>query len=63
MENSVVFYSLAILTVVFAGLTIKNGRPELNPNLPKQIKRMRFPIYFGGKRLVCDVTREAWSIN
>ena len=52
-----------IAVLGFAGLTIKNGRPELNPNLPKQIKRMRFPIYFGGKRLVCDVTREAWSIN
>ncbi len=52
-----------IAVLGFAGLTIKNGRPELNPNLPKQIKGLKFHFTHKGKRLLARVTHEGWSIS
>lgn len=45
-----------IAALGFAGLRMKNGQPELHPRLPNQIRRLRFPITAGGKRLLVEVT-------
>ncbi|MBQ8080398.1 MAG: glycoside hydrolase family 65 protein [Clostridia bacterium] len=47
-----------IAALGFAGLRIRDGRPELHPSLPRQISRLRFPIVWRGERLTVEVTRE-----
>ena len=51
-----------IAALGFAGLRMKNGKPELHPNLPKQLERLRFPIIAGGERLMVEVTPEGGEI-
>ena len=46
----------------FAGLRIKNGRPEIHPRLPKQLTRLRFPITAGGKEWIIEITGDGGSI-
>ena len=52
-----------IAALGFAGLRMKNGRPELHPHLPPQIRRLRFPITADGKRWTVEVTPEGGSIR
>jgi len=51
-----------IAALGFAGLRMRNGQPELHPNLPPQIRRLRFPITAGGRRMIVEVTREGGRI-
>ena len=51
-----------IAALGFAGQKKKNGKPELHPNLPKQLKCLRFPIIAGGERLMVEVTPEGGEI-
>ena len=51
-----------IAALGFAGLRMKNGQPELHPNLPRQLKRLCFPIHAGGKRLMVEVTHGGAAI-
>ncbi len=46
----------------FAGLRIKNGRPEIHPRLPKQLTCLRFPITAGGKEWIIEITGDGGSI-
>ena len=50
-----------IAALGFAGLRVQNGKLELHPRLPRQIRRLRFPISLGGKQLLLTVTREGWT--
>ena len=52
-----------IAAIGFAGLSMKNGEPELHPNLPKGISRISFPFTAKGKQLRAEVTREGCSIR
>ena len=51
-----------IAALGFAGLRMKNGRPEIHPNLPRQIRLLRFPILAGGEKLIVEVTQEGGKI-
>ena len=46
-----------IAALGFAGLRMKNGIPEVHPRLPRQLKRLTFPVTAGEKRYVIDVRR------
>ena len=50
-----------IAALGFAGLQVRNGRLTLQPRLPEQISRLRFPVEAGGERLLVTVTHEGWS--
>lgn len=52
-----------IAALGFAGLTMRDGIPKLHPHLPKQIRRLRFPITARGKRLMVEVTHKAAQIR
>ena len=52
-----------IAALGFAGLRVRNGVPELRPNLPRQIRRLSFPFTAGGKRLTAEVTHEGAAIR
>ena len=52
-----------IAALGFAGLRIARGVPELHPRLPRQIRRLSFPITAGGKRLRVEVTHERAEIR
>lgn len=47
----------------FAGLTIRDGKPELHPNLPKQISRLSFPIVIGNTRYRITVTNDGHTVE
>ena len=51
-----------IAALGFAGLRMKNGKPEIHPNLPKQLKRLRFPIMSGRKRMMVEITHDDGKI-
>ena len=51
-----------IAALGFAGLRVRNGRPEIHPNLPRQLFRLRFPITVAGERLTVEITREGGRI-
>ena len=50
-----------IAALGFGGLHVRNGKLELHPRLPEQIRRLRFPLSLGGKRLLLTVTRDGWT--
>ena len=50
-----------IAVLGFAGLRVKNGKAELRPQLPAQIRRLRFPVTLGGRRRLFTVTHEGWT--
>ena len=52
-----------IAALGFAGLRMRNGQPELHPNLPSKIRSLRFPFTAGGRRLEAVVTREKAEIR
>ena len=52
-----------IAALGFAGLRMKNGCPELHPRLPRQIRRLSFPLTAGGKRYTAEVTHEGAVIR
>lgn len=52
-----------IAALGFAGLRLVNGRPELHPNLPKQLRSLSFPIVVGSTRYRATVTPTAWNIH
>ena len=52
-----------IAALGFAGLTMRNGIPEVHPNLPAQLTHLRFPITSAGKRYMVDVSREGGRIE
>ena len=52
-----------IAALGFAGLRMKNGVPELHPRLPRQLRRLSFPIRAGGKRFMVEVTHEGGVIR
>ncbi len=51
-----------IAVLGFAGLRMRNGEPELHPNLPPQISRLSFPITAKGRNLIVEVTRDGACI-
>ena len=51
-----------IAALGFAGLRMRNGEPELHPNLPEQVRRLSFPITAKGKNLRVEVTHEGAEI-
>ena len=52
-----------IAALGFAGLRVRNGIPELHPNLPRQISRLTFPITAGGRRMTVEVTHDGGTIR
>lgn len=50
-----------IAVLGFAGLRLRNGTPELHPNLPEQITALRFPVTIGNTRFRITVTQDGWS--
>ncbi|MBP5653241.1 MAG: glycoside hydrolase family 65 protein, partial [Lachnospiraceae bacterium] len=52
-----------IAVLGFAGLSVKDGKLNLDPHLPKEIKKLTFPIEFRGKRLRITVTHESHTIE
>ena len=52
-----------IAALGFAGLRMEKGRPEIHPNLPRQIQKLSFPIVAGGQRLRIVITPEDSSIQ
>ena len=52
-----------IAALGFAGLQVQGGRPELHPRLPRQLRRLFFPITAGGRRLMVTVTPEGGTIS
>ena len=52
-----------IAALGFAGLRMKNGVPELHPNLPEQLNRLAFPITAGDRWMMVEVTREGGQIR
>ncbi len=46
-----------IAALGFAGLRMRSGVPEVHPRLPRQLKRLTFPVTAGEKRYVIDVRR------
>ena len=55
--------AVVIAALGFAGLRMRNGIPKLRPRLPKQLRRLSFPITAGGRRLMIEVTREGGKIR
>lgn len=53
--------SWMIAVLGFAGLRLRNGKLELNPNLPDTITRMRFPVTVGDKLMHITVTHDGWT--
>ncbi|MBR4459856.1 MAG: glycoside hydrolase family 65 protein [Clostridia bacterium] len=51
-----------IAALGFAGLRMKDGVPELHPHLPRQLKRLTFPIEAGGRGWLVEVTHEGGRI-
>ncbi len=52
-----------IAALGFAGLQMRNGKPELHPRLPRQISRLAFPLTAGGKRFMAEVTHKGAAIR
>ena len=52
-----------IAALGFAGLRIQKGVPELHPNLPRQLKRLAFPITVGEQQMMVEVTHEGGQIR
>lgn len=52
-----------IAALGFAGLTVRDGRAELHPRLPDPVRRLRFPVTAGKKRLMAEVTHEGSGIK
>jgi len=52
-----------IAVLGFAGLLVQDGEISIKPNLPPQIKSLRFPITVKGKRNVITVTHDEWEIE
>ena len=52
-----------IAALGFAGLRMKNGVPELHPNLPPQIRRLTFPITAKGKKYTVEVNHSGACIR
>ena len=52
-----------IAALGFAGLRMKNGVPELHPNLPPQISRLAFPITSNGRRMLVKITQTDMHIS
>lgn len=52
-----------IAALGFAGLRMKNGEIALEPRLPEQITRLRFPVTVGEKQLLITVTHEGWIVE
>ena len=46
-----------IAALGFAGLRMRSGVPEVHPRLPRQLKRLTFPVTAGEKRYMIDVCR------
>lgn len=46
----------------FAGLSFKNGKPLVNPKLPKKWKSMKFNIQIKGKRYSIEITKSKSEI-
>lgn len=51
-----------IAALGFAGLRVSCGKLELHPNLPKQIKRLRFPVTIGNTCYQITVTHDGHTI-
>ena len=51
-----------IAALGFAGLRMRNGQPRLDPHLPRQLHRLRFPITAGEKRFIVDIRREGEEV-
>jgi len=43
----------------FAGMRDYDGQLSFHPRLPRQFKRLRFPLHYRGKLLEVEITREA----
>lgn len=52
-----------IAVLGFAGLSVQNGELALNPQLPKQITSLRFPVMLSGKRVIVTVTQDGWNVE
>ena len=52
-----------IAALGLAGLRLRKGIPELHPRLPRQIRRLSFPLTAGGKRYTAEVTHEGAVIR
>ena len=52
-----------IAALGFAGLRMRDGKPELYPHLPEQVTRLSFPITARGKRLMVEVTHSGSCIR
>ena len=52
-----------IAALGFAGLQMKNGRPELHPNLPKELQRLSFPITVNDETYLIEVTHSGGTIR
>ncbi len=52
-----------IAVLGFAGLRVRGGKLELTPRLPKQIKRLRFPVTVGDTRYQITVTQAGYSVE
>ena len=52
-----------IAALGFAGLRMRNGEPELHPNLPRQISRLTFPFTAKGRRMTAEVTHAGFRIT
>ena len=52
-----------IAVLGFAGLRVSGGKLELHPNLPKQIKRLRFPVTIGNTRYQITVTHDGCTVE
>lgn len=50
-----------IAVLGFAGLRVSGGKLELHPNLPEQIKRLRFPVTIGNTRYQITVSHDGYS--
>ncbi len=51
-----------IAVLGFAGLRMRGGRLTLHPRLPRQIKRLSFPVTAAGRRYRVEVTREGGTV-
>lgn len=52
-----------IAVLGFAGLELKGGQLTLSPSMPPQLKRLRFPVTAGGKRMLVTVTHDGWDMK
>lgn len=52
-----------IAVLGFAGLRLNGGKPELHPNLPDSVTRLRFPVTVGATRFHVTVTHDGWSVE